>query len=60
MDTLVELERKLKELENAIADINGRLPAHSVKPSHIANLFDLEDEYDRILIEINQLKSKMA
>lgn len=57
METLVQLEQRLKELKAAIDEINQRLPAHSLKPAHIGNLFDLEDEYDQVVRAIETLKS---
>lgn len=60
MDTLAELEQRLRQLETAIEDINRRLPAHSVKPSHVANLFDMEDEYEHLARAIEALNPKNA
>jgi len=42
------LEDKLKELDEKIAEVNDRLPAHSVKPLIMTELFALEDERDAI------------
>ena len=59
MDTLSQLEKRLKELKTAIDEINQRLPAPtSLKPAHVGNLFDLEDEYDQVVRAIETLKSK--
>lgn len=56
MDTLPELEKRLKTLEIEIAEAQARLPAHSVKPAVMHMLLELEDEYDRINQQIAQLK----
>ena len=56
METLAELQVKLKELENEIAEAERRLPAHSVKPPVMHMLLDLEDEYDRVRQKIEVLK----
>lgn len=41
-----EREKIIKELEDKIADLRKRLPAHSVKPSFIDQLEELEDELE--------------
>lgn len=56
MHTLPELQTRLRELEAEIAEAQRRLPAHSVKPPVMHLLLDLEDEYDRIMQQIAQLK----
>ena len=60
METLAELQNKLKELEKEIAEAERRLPAHSVKPPVMHMLLDLEDEYDRIRQQIAALKKNGA
>ncbi len=39
---------KIRELEEQIADLKRRLPAHSVKPAMIIRLEELEEELDRL------------
>jgi hypothetical protein len=56
MNTIEELERRLKELEKEIKETKKRLPAHSVKPPVMKDLIALEDEFDLVLKEINELK----
>lgn len=56
MKTLPELQKRLKELEDEIAEAQRRLPAHSVKPPVMHMLLDLEDEYDGIMQQIRALK----
>lgn len=41
-------EKRIKELEAAIADLNSRMPAHSVKPQLIQQLEDWEEELERL------------
>lgn len=41
-------EKRIKELEMAIADINSKMPAHSVKPELILQLEELEDELESL------------
>lgn len=42
------VERRLRQLEDEIAEVVERLPAHSVKPRIMQELLDLEDERDRL------------
>jgi hypothetical protein len=55
---LKELEVKLKKLDEKIAEVNKRMPAHSVKPPIMTELFELEDERDALEEQIIQLKKK--
>jgi ribosomal protein L29 len=41
-------EERIKELEKEIADIKGRIPAHSINPAMIMELEELEDELERL------------
>jgi hypothetical protein len=50
------LEKKLRELEQKIEDVENRLPAHSVKPPIMTELFELEDERETLLKKIAKLK----
>ena len=50
------LERRLSELNTKISEVNKRMPAHSVKPLIMHELFDLEDERDAVLRKIEKLK----
>jgi regulator of replication initiation timing len=50
------LEDKLKELDEKIAEVNNRLPAHSVKPPIMTELFALEDERDAIRQQLEALE----
>jgi hypothetical protein len=50
------LKKKLRELEEKIEDVENRLPAHSVKPPIMTELFELEDEREALLKKITELK----
>jgi DNA repair exonuclease SbcCD ATPase subunit len=52
------LEDKLKELDEKIAEVNKRMPAHSVKPPIMTELLALEDERDDIFNQLEALKQK--
>ena len=58
MKSMEALEKKLKELDEKIKDAEGRLPAHSVKPPIMTELFDLEDEREAILAQLKALRSE--
>jgi hypothetical protein len=53
------LQSKLVELEKKIRETEGRLPAHSVKPTIMQELFELEDERDAILARLESLRSQV-
>lgn len=53
---LQALEKKLKEVDEKIAEVNQRMPAHSVKPPIMMQLFELEDERDALAKQIEKLK----
>ena len=52
------LQRKLREIEAAIAETEKRLPAHSVKPPVMHDLLALEDERDSLLRLLDELPAK--
>ena len=54
------LEDKLKELDEKIAEVNKRLPAHSVKPPIMTELFALEDEREAIRRQLDALEQNGA
>ena len=58
MKTLKELQQRLEILDEEIAETKKRLPAHSVKPPVMMDLLALEDEYDAVLKQIEQLKKE--
>lgn len=49
-----EFEKKLKDVEEKIAEVKRRMPAHSVKPPIMTELIDLEDQRDEILARLNR------
>lgn len=48
------IKARMKEIEAAIAEVKGRLPAHSAKPPIMHQLLDLEDEYDTLQKKLNE------
>ncbi len=50
------LEMRLKELDEKIKAVEKQLPAHSVKPPIMAELFKLEDERNAVFEELERLK----
>jgi hypothetical protein len=57
MDQKQKLKKKLVELERKIKETEKRLPAHSVKPPIMTELFELEDEYEAVLAQLKALKA---
>lgn len=51
------LTERLARVEAELADMEQRMPAHSVKPAFMAALFDLEDERDRLIAQIEKLQA---
>lgn len=51
-DEIKRLEARLKELDAQIRETEKRIPAHSIKPPVMEDLFDLEDEREAILKEL--------
>jgi len=58
MNRLDTLKKRLRELDEEITETKKRLPAHSVKPPVMMDLLALEDEYDELLRQIEELKQK--
>lgn len=59
MNTLDELNKRLRELDEEITEAKKRLPAHSVKPLVMMDLLALEDEYEALLKQVEELKKEM-
>jgi hypothetical protein len=57
---LKDLENKLKALDEKIAEVNKRMPAHSAKPPIMTELFALEDERDEVFKQLEVLKQKQT
>ena len=60
MNRLDTLKKRLQELDGEIAETKKRLPAHSVKPPVMMDLLALEDEYEALLKQIEELKKEGA
>ncbi|CAB1085498.1 hypothetical protein D1AOALGA4SA_12986 [Olavius algarvensis Delta 1 endosymbiont] len=58
MEPKQALEEKLAELEAKIRETEKRLPAHSVKPQIMTELFELEDKYEAVSNQLRTLKAK--
>ncbi len=52
---LEQLNKKLQEIEFQIKDLKARWPAHSLKPSMLSQLEDLEEERDRLKRLVEEL-----
>ena len=46
--TKSQLEERIAELEMRLADLNARLPAHSIPPAMLIEMEDIEDELARL------------
>ena len=57
MKSIDGLRQRLEELEKEITEAKKRLPAHSVKPPVMMDLLTLEDEYDAILKQIQEVNT---
>ena len=49
------LNERLQQLEVEISETEKRIPAHSIKPPVMEDLFNLEDEKESILKKIKGL-----
>ena len=54
------LKMRLKELDQKIKAVEKQLPAHSIKPPIMTQLFELEDERDAVFKELEGLKQASA
>jgi len=54
------LKMRLKALDEKIRAVENQLPAHSVKPPIMTQLFELEDERDAVFKELERLKQASA
>jgi hypothetical protein len=50
------LIRKIDEIKAVIEETKKRLPAHSTKPPIMMELLDLEDQYDQLVEQLDNLK----
>lgn len=56
VDEIEQLKSKLRALEEKIKETELRIPAHSVKPPVMEDLFHLEDEKALLLLKIKALQ----
>lgn len=56
---LVNLKKRLHELEQKIIETEKRLPAHSVKPAVMHDLLGLEDERDLLLKKLARVQDSV-
>ena len=49
------LQKKIVEIERLIRETEKRLPAHSVKPPIMMELFELEDQRDALLQQLKEM-----
>ena len=54
--SLKERAARIRELEKQIADLEARLPAHSVPPAMIEELETLEEELERLKAEQQSIR----
>ncbi|MGB5746793.1 MAG: hypothetical protein WBM69_07425 [Desulfobacterales bacterium] len=58
MDQKQELKKKLEEIDRKILETEKHLPAHSVKPPIMQEIFELEDQREAILARLKDLEAK--
>ncbi len=57
MDQKQELQKKLEEIDKQIQETEKQLPAHSVKPPIMHELFELEDQREAIVSQLKELEA---
>jgi hypothetical protein len=50
-----EIQKRIEQLDDEIRDVKGRMPAHSVKPHIMMELFTREDEKAELEVELKRL-----
>jgi len=58
MDLKQELKKKLEEIDKQIQETEKHLPAHSVKPPIMQEIFELEDQREAVLARLKELEGK--
>jgi len=48
MLTNSQIAQRIAELELKLADLNARMPAHSIPPAMLIQVEDIEDELERL------------
>ena len=56
MDQKQELKKRLEEIDRQILEAEKHLPAHSVKPPIMQEIFELEDQREAILDQLKELE----
>lgn len=56
MNRKQELKKKLEELDRQIIEAEKHLPAHSVKPPIMREIFELEDQREAISAQLKELE----
>ena len=51
---------RILDLEKRIADLKARLPRHSVPPSMLVELEDLEEELERVQTEVKGSSAELG
>ena len=58
MDQKQELKKKLEAIDKQILEAEKHLPAHSVKPPIMQEIFELEDQREAIVVQLKELEAK--
>jgi hypothetical protein len=58
MDKKQELKKKLEEIDRQIFEVEKHLPAHSVKPPIMQEIFELEDQREAIVARLKELEAR--
>jgi len=58
MDLKQELKKNLEEIDRQIQEAEKHLPAHSVKPPIMQEIFELEDQREAVLARLKELEGK--
>ena len=58
MNRIQELKKKMEELDRQIVEAEKHLPAHSVKPPIMQEIFELEDQREAIAAQLKELEGK--
>lgn len=54
-DSVADLERQIAAIDRKLLDVKGRMPAHSVKPALMNELFSLEDEREQLREQLEKV-----
>ena len=58
MNRKQELKQRLEALDKQILEAEKHLPAHSVKPPIMQEIFELEDQRETIVARLKELETK--